>query len=197
MSKFQERLRKQREEEILVAAYGLLTERSYEGMTMDEVAAQVGISKVTLYQHFASKEALAAGIAVNQMRRIEQALEPHYRADGPALERLQAVLRYSLEQQAPKWHANLPPNARFVAQDPAFQALYAQRTAQWERLVEQAKAEGSVDIQVSTAVLVRMMQQLFAPGYEDLVQRGRATPDEIILTLLTVILRGARNEPAS
>jgi AcrR family transcriptional regulator len=197
MSKFQERLRKQREDEILAAAYQLLTERGYEGMTMDEVAAQVGISKVTLYQHFASKEALAAGIAVDQMRRIEQALEPHYHADGPALERLQAVLRYSLEQQAPKWAANLPPNARFVAQDPAFQALYAQRMAQWEQLVDQAKAEGSVDLQVSTAVLVRMMQQLFAPGYEDLVLRGRATPDEIIRTLLTVILRGALRAPPS
>lgn len=194
MSKFQDRLRRQREEEILAAAYALLTERGYEGMTMDEVATQVGISKVTLYQHFASKEALAAGIAVDQMRRIEQALEPHYQAEGPALERLQAVLRYSLEQQAPKWVANLPPNARFVAQDPAFQALYAQRMAAWERLVDEAKAEGSVNRQISTAVLVRMMQQLFAPGYEDLVQSGRATPDAIIHTLLRVILHGAMSE---
>lgn len=192
MSKFQERIREQREEEILAAAYTLLTERGYEGMTMDEIAAQVGISKVTLYQHFSSKEALAAGIATDQMRRIEQALEPHYHDNRPALERLEAVLRYSLEQQAAKWVANLPPNARFVAQDPTFQALYAQRTAQWERLVEQAKAEGSVDTEVSTAVLVRMMQQLFAPGYEDLVQRGRATPEEIIRTLLTIIFRGSR-----
>jgi AcrR family transcriptional regulator len=197
MSKFQERLRQQREDEILAVASRLLNERGYEGMTMDEIAAQVGISKVTLYQHFASKEALAAGIAVTQMRRIEQALEPHYRAGRPALERLEAVLRYSLEQQAAKWVANLPPNARFVAQDPAFQALYAQRTTRWERLVEQAKAEGSLDPQVSTAVLVRMLQQLFAPGYEDLVQRGRASPDEIIRTLLTVILRGAHSKPVS
>jgi hypothetical protein len=97
----------------------------------------------------------------------------------------------------PQWVANLPSNARFVAQDPAFQALYSQRTATWEQLVEQAKAEGSLDLQVSTAVLVRMMQRLFAPGYEDLIRRGRATPDESIHTLLTVILRGARSEPAS
>lgn len=192
MSKFKERQRQQREGEILAAAYALLTERGYEGMTMDEVAAQVGIAKVTLYQHFASKEALTAGIVVDQMGRIEELLAPHYAAEGPALERLQAVLRYSLERQAPKWVANLPPNARFIAQHPAFQELYAARTAQWERLVDQAKAEHSLDPQVSTAVLVRMMQQLFAPGYEDLVQRGRATPDEIIHTLVTVILRGAQ-----
>ena len=98
-------------------------------MTMDELAAQVGITKVTLYQHFPSKEALAAGIAVDQMQSVEATLRPIYEADGPALERLTAVLRHSLEQQAPKWVANLPPNARFVAQNPASQALYAERAA--------------------------------------------------------------------
>ena len=67
MSKFQERQRQQREKTILATAYTLLTERGYEGMTMDELAAQVGITKVTLYQHFPSKEALAAGIAVDQI----------------------------------------------------------------------------------------------------------------------------------
>ena len=129
MSKFQERQRQQREKAILATAYTLLTERGYEGMTMDELAAQVGITKVTLYQHFPSKEALAAGIAVDQMQSVEATLRPIYEADGPALERLTAVLRHSLEQQAPKWVANLPPNARFVAQNPASQALYAEHAA--------------------------------------------------------------------
>ena len=101
MSKFQERQRQQREKAILATAYTLLTERGYEGMTMDELAAQVGITKVTLYQHFPSKEALAAGIAVDQMQSVEATLRPIYEADGPALERLTAVLRHSLEQQAP------------------------------------------------------------------------------------------------
>ena len=192
MSTFRERQRQQREAEILAAAYALMTEHGYDGMTMDEVAQQVGIAKVTLYQHFASKEALAAGIAVDQMRHVEDELQPFYDSDGPALDRLRAVLRHSLEQQAPKWVANLPPNARFVAQHPAFQALYATRAAQWERLVEQAKREGSLDSGVATAVLVRMMQQLFAPGYEDLVRSGRVAPEDVVHTLLTIVLRGVR-----
>lgn len=195
MSKFQERQRQQREDAILETAYGLLTERGYEGMTMDEVAAGVGIAKATLYQHFPSKEVLAAGIAVHQMRRVEDALRPLYESTAPALERLQAVLRHSLEQQAAKWVANLPPNARFVTQNPAFNALFAERSMQWERLVEQAKAEGMIDASVATAVLVRMMQLLFAPGYEDLVRGGRASTDEVIHTLLTVILHGAGRLP--
>lgn len=49
-----------REEAILNAAHQLLGRLGYEEMTMDVVAAEVGIAKASLYKHFPSKEKLAA-----------------------------------------------------------------------------------------------------------------------------------------
>ena len=41
-----------REEAILDAAHQLLGKLGYEEMTMDVVAAEVGIAKASLYKHF-------------------------------------------------------------------------------------------------------------------------------------------------
>ena len=49
-----------REEAILEAAHQLHGKFGYDEMTMDVVAAEVGIAKASLYKHFPSKEKLAA-----------------------------------------------------------------------------------------------------------------------------------------
>ncbi|MFL5699301.1 MAG: helix-turn-helix domain-containing protein, partial [Ktedonobacteraceae bacterium] len=53
-----ERQRQEREALILQAAEEVLIEKGYHEMSMDEIAARVGISKGTVYLHFASKEDL-------------------------------------------------------------------------------------------------------------------------------------------
>jgi len=42
----------------LVAAHGLFAERGYAAVTMDEVAAEVGVTKPLLYNYFGNKEQL-------------------------------------------------------------------------------------------------------------------------------------------
>jgi AcrR family transcriptional regulator len=46
-----------RENAIVDATNNLLAKKGFEMMTMDEVAAEVGIAKASLYKHFPSKEA--------------------------------------------------------------------------------------------------------------------------------------------
>jgi len=47
---------------ILRTARGLLFERSYSGLTMDVLAHELGMSKKTLYAHFASKDAIVEAV---------------------------------------------------------------------------------------------------------------------------------------
>jgi TetR/AcrR family transcriptional regulator of autoinduction and epiphytic fitness len=69
-------------------------------MTVDEVAADVGIAKASLYKHFASKEALAAAAMVRVLERGAQLLtELAARPELPPLERLRALARWALQQQ--------------------------------------------------------------------------------------------------
>ena len=45
----------------------LLSEKGFDAMTVDEVAAEVGIAKASLYKHFSSKEQLACAAMVQAM----------------------------------------------------------------------------------------------------------------------------------
>ena len=68
---FKQRMLAAREDAIVQAVNRLLAEKGFEAMTVDEVAAQVGIAKASLYKHFPSKEDLAAAAMVRVMRRAQ------------------------------------------------------------------------------------------------------------------------------
>lgn len=55
----------ERKKEIHSAAEQLFGERGYEKVTMAEIAAQAGMSKKTLYVHFADKEALLKSLVAS------------------------------------------------------------------------------------------------------------------------------------
>ena len=63
-----------REDAIVQAVNRLLAEKGFDAMTVDEVAANVGIAKASLYKHFSSKEELAAAAMVHVMQRAQSFL---------------------------------------------------------------------------------------------------------------------------
>lgn len=77
---------------ILEAAHGLFAHQTFEQVTMEAVAAQAGVSKMTVYSHFRDKETLfEAFISVISDRMLE-ALPPAMAA-GDLSERLSAAGR--------------------------------------------------------------------------------------------------------
>jgi AcrR family transcriptional regulator len=69
--------------EILDAALGVFAEKGYEGGTMREIAARVGVTEPALYRHYAGKEALfedlvavAGGHMVGVMGEVLRSLDP-------------------------------------------------------------------------------------------------------------------------
>src|SRR3954454_16847680 len=62
--------REDRMEQTLSVARGLFAERGYSAVTMDEVAAAVGVTKPLLYNYFGNKEGLYAAC----MERAGEAL---------------------------------------------------------------------------------------------------------------------------
>jgi AcrR family transcriptional regulator len=60
---------------ILAAAGGLFFNRGFAKVTVDEIAAELGISKKTLYQHFASKEALLQAVVRGMLTAVAAEVE--------------------------------------------------------------------------------------------------------------------------
>src|ERR1700734_3759131 len=90
-----DRQRQMRENAILDAAHSLLSEKGYQGMTMDDLAARVGMAKGSLYQHFRSKEDLIAVALVSFMDRITNYIDT-LPSTQPAIERIKLTCRKAL-----------------------------------------------------------------------------------------------------
>ncbi len=99
-----------REDAIITAVNRLLAEKGFEAMTLDQVAAEVGIAKASLYKHFPSKEDLAAAAMVRVMDRARAFLD---KLEGEAagarpLDQLKAVARWTMEVQLAGEMPSLP-----------------------------------------------------------------------------------------
>ncbi len=104
---FRQQMMQVREDAIITAVNRLLAEKGFESMTVDEVAAEVGIAKASLYKHFPSKEDLAAAAMVRVMDRARAFLDTLDNG-RPPLELLRAVARWTMEVQLAGEMPSLP-----------------------------------------------------------------------------------------
>jgi len=94
---FKEQMHLAREDAILQATCRLLGEKSFDAMTMDDVANAVGIAKASLYKHFASKEDLCCAAMIQILGRVRAYLDT-LPAEMSPQNKLQELVRWSLER---------------------------------------------------------------------------------------------------
>ena len=106
-----------REDAIVEAVNRLLATKGYELMTVDEVAAEAGVAKASLYKHFSSKEDLAAAAMVRVLdRAIAQVGVLQASTSTSALQQLESVVRWTLQVQISGEMPTLPAqNSKLVA----------------------------------------------------------------------------------
>jgi AcrR family transcriptional regulator len=106
---FRQQVLRVREDAIVSAVNRLLAEKGFEAMTVDEVAADVGIAKASLYKHFTSKEELAAAAMVRVLDRALAFLDQEAaRAEATPLAHLKAVARWAMQVQLAGEMPSLP-----------------------------------------------------------------------------------------
>ena len=95
---FREKVHLAREDAIVATVMRLLAEKGFDLMTVDEVAADVGIAKASLYKHFASKEALAAAAMTQALDLALQQVTLQQAVPGAsAIDRIKAITRWTLQ----------------------------------------------------------------------------------------------------
>ncbi|RTL27244.1 MAG: TetR/AcrR family transcriptional regulator [Burkholderiales bacterium] len=100
-----QQLQRVREEAIVVAVNRLLATKGYDAMTVDEVAAEAGMAKASLYKLFTSKEELAGAAMVAALERaldfVDGLRAEAARSDGAidSLSQLKAVTRWAMLSQ--------------------------------------------------------------------------------------------------
>lgn len=106
---YKEQVQRMREDAIVEAVNRLLATKGYDNMTVDEVAAEAGMAKASVYKHFASKEDLAGAAMV---RALDRALafvdELREHTQTPPLDQLKAVARWAMQSQLAGEMPSLP-----------------------------------------------------------------------------------------
>jgi TetR/AcrR family transcriptional regulator of autoinduction and epiphytic fitness len=203
---FREQVLRVREDAIVTAVNRLLADKGFDLMTVDEVAAEVGIAKASLYKHFASKEALAAAAMVRLLQRAWAVIEAQSaRSEATAAQRLEAVTRWALEVQLAGEMPSLPSQnsslrAELVA-NRAYLDLLMQVSEQLGNWIVQAQADGDIDARLPPEVV---LYTIFAracdpvPGF--LKASGQHSDAQIVDWMLMTCLnglRGLRGHPAA
>jgi TetR/AcrR family transcriptional regulator, regulator of autoinduction and epiphytic fitness len=188
---FRQKVHLAREEAIVDSVKRLLAEKGYDQMTVDEVAAEVGIAKASLYKHFPSKEALAAaamvqmmGLALDQVKALEA--QPGLRA----IDRLKAVTRWTLQTQL----AGQMRNALIADRDymDGLMTLSDQLGA-W---IVQAQADGSINPALPPeAVLYTVFARACDPVLGFLKAGGSHTDEQIVDWVMSTCFDGLATRP--
>ncbi|MCC6443362.1 MAG: TetR/AcrR family transcriptional regulator [Armatimonadetes bacterium] len=194
-----ERQQQLREEAIMEAAHELMASQGYATMTMDGVAARVGISKATLYRHFSSKEDLAISVIVRLMSRSEEyidSLDPAL----PAIERIENGLRWALKhrflENVPDLGAAGPALMPMINEHPKYRQSYCRLVDMVIALIREAQAAGNVDPDICPRIAVQISFSIMRDfEYEDLLASGECNFDQLNDTLLKIILDGMAPRP--
>ena len=194
---YREQVLQLREDAIVEAVNCLLVSKGYELMTVDEVAAEAGLSKASLYKHFSSKEELAAAAMIRLLERAIAQVAGQ-RAQAPqvtARAQLETLVRWTLKVQLAGEMPSLPAaNSRLTA------ALrgnrrYADRVIELSDLLGEwivaAQGEGALDAMLPPEVI---LYTLFAracdPVLAVLKASGQHAEADIVEWLLRSTFQG-------
>jgi TetR/AcrR family transcriptional regulator of autoinduction and epiphytic fitness len=196
---YRERLLQLREEAIVGAVNRLLATKGYDLMTVDEVAAEAGLAKTSLYKHFTSKEELAGAAMVRVLdRTIAQvdALKAH-RPDASAREQLEGLVRWTLQVQLAGEMPSLPAQNSRLSASLRANAGYMQRlmllSAKLGALIAQAHGAGEVDRKLpAEVVLYTLFARACDPVLAMLKATGRHADEQIVEWLVGTTFDGLR-----
>lgn len=187
---FREQVLRAREDAIVESVNRLLAEKGFDLMTVDEVAADVGIAKASLYKHFTSKEELAAAAMVRVLDRATAALDA-IEADAALarpIDRLLAIARWTMQVQLAGEMPSLPSQnstlrAALVAHKPYIERLMqvSERLGEW---ITAAQAAGHIQPALPPEVV---LYTLFARACDPVLGMLKASgqhSDERIIELL-------------
>lgn len=194
---FKARMLEAREQAIIASVNRLLAEKGFEAMTVDEVAAEVGIAKASLYKHFISKEELAGAAMVTAMRRA-QAFIASLPAEQAAIDKLRAVTRWTMQLKLQGQMPSLPSQnsslrATLMASQDYMDGLM-QVSDQLGAWIVQAQQDGAISRELPpVAVLYTLFARACDPVLEFLRMGGLYTDAQILDIVMSTCFEGLRS----
>ncbi|MCE2871681.1 MAG: TetR/AcrR family transcriptional regulator [Oxalobacteraceae bacterium] len=183
-----------RENAIVDATNNLLAKKGFEMMTMDEVAAEVGIAKASLYKHFPSKEALAAAAMIRLLENT-LAFVRGLSSEQAAFDQLRSILQWALEIRMKGGLPTLPTENTSLRETLLNNTRYINRLMDLNelmgQLIERAKSDGTIRKDLPTeVVLFTIYARSCDPTLDYLRMGDQYSEDQVIEFLMSTCFSG-------
>ena len=183
-----------RETAIIQSVNRLLAEKGFDAMTVDEVAAEVGIAKASLYKHFTSKEELACAAMVTAMRKAQEFIQS-LPAEQMAMDKIKAVTRWTMTLKLQGLMPSLPSQnsslrATLMGSKDYMDGLMEVSDALggW---IEEAQAKGHINKALpAVAVLYTLFARACDPVLEFLKMGEQHTEEQILDLVMSTCFDG-------
>lgn len=183
-----------RENAIIDATNSLLAKKGFDLMTMDEVAAEVGIAKASLYKHFPSKETLAAAVMI---RLLENTLNfvRSLPSSQSAITQLKSLLQWALMVRMKGGLPTLPAENTSLRDALMNDTRYISRLLDLNELmgvlIEKARADKAIRAELPTeVVLFTIYARSCDPTLDYLRMTGQYTDQQVADFLITTCFGG-------
>lgn len=198
----------QAHEQVLEAALQLFSERGIDATSMDAIAAASGVSKATIYKHWADKdalclEALARGLGIDQ--------EPPQFMEGDVRTAMVEVLTHRSRAEFAERYARLAPHlVAYAARNQAFGMAWRSMVMEppqrrLTQLLQQGIAEGlfpaDLNYDLSLALLIgpTMYGYFLSPMKNNMKALPEGWPEQIVEAFwkahaITIPARGKAGE---
>jgi TetR/AcrR family transcriptional regulator, fatty acid metabolism regulator protein len=187
-SRLKERQRQERANLILETAASVLSEKGYYETSMEEIAAQVGVAKGTLYQHFANKEELVFALFEHEIEETQQMVDQIVRSDLSARMKLETLLLWTYQGFTQRhrqlvWtlYDSLDIRKSVLEERLRIREHMELLLPSIESIFSAGKVSGEFDPSISVAIMLTTFVSLLSPRiYEFLIAREHFTPEELV-----------------
>lgn len=157
-----ERRKEQKKESIRQAALELFKTYGFKKVSISEIAHKAGVSPVTIYNHFGSKDELVRDVVIKQFQSMIEKYRAIIYGEGSFPEKLETIV-FDKTQIASQFHGELaqtllqndPEILQFV--DNLWQGDVIKLTLD---LLEEGKKQGYVSKEISQEALILYLQIL-------------------------------------
>jgi TetR/AcrR family fatty acid metabolism transcriptional regulator len=190
--------REERERLILEAAEELLAEKGYHEMSIDDIAARVGVSKGTVYLHFPSKEELVLAQLERGMRRFIQSADVVLASAASPSAKLRSLIELiygGAFKERSQFFISVNDNPdlrnRLLDKKRAFHEQWEALSQRVSQAFDDGKALGEFDSSIPTPLLVSMFWSLLSPRtYERVIEQEQMAIEEMVNHLSRFYFKG-------
>lgn len=191
--------RRQKRQAVLSAGAKLFNDQGFERTSLDDIAAELNVTKRTIYYYVQSKEEILFECLKLGMEFIEQVTEELNKSGLPPLDRLDEMVRRYGSWVATDIGASLAlTNVSSLSEDRATELRESKRELnnKMRAMIEDGIADGSInpcDPFMATAAIYGALNWI--PKWN---RRGRQLPhEEISDAFLQLFMNGLRRSPAA